>query len=961
MYTKILLLIFFLNTLLFANLNLTYEEKYYLKTHPIITVTNDKEWIPFDYQEKGKPAGYSIDLLSIIEKKLNIKFEYVHANRWNDLVEKFKAGEIDLIHSFYKSNERLKYALFSKSYHNNVSAVFQRKGLDLKTIEDLNGKIVVIPKGYAALEILKQNIDNLEVLEVNTANDALYVLALGQADFFVESATTIAQIINKNGIPNVNLAFFPNFNNQKFDNFAMHFATLKNNPVLLDVIEKAYDSISKEEIKELQEKWFGNIYKKDLNKIPLTQEELDFLAKNPILKVSNEMDFPPFDFAIGNKPFGYSIDLMNLIAQRIGLEVEYINGYKWKQLMAKFQNKEIDIVHTATKNQKREKFALFSDIYFKHKNHFFVQDNAQEIKNLDDLNGKTVAMGKGWAITDFMMANYPKVTVLAVDNNEAILRAVSQNKADVGISSLGSSKYTLKKKMISNVKVSGWFKEYDNQKDNGYRFLVQSNAKPLQSMINKALESITIAEIDQLEKKWFGEIPKNTFHQDLSLDQRFLLQKKKNLSLCINKEWMPYEQVDKSGLYEGISASFMKIVSEKTELPLKIISSNSVKDSISLLENKQCDIIPLFMKTDRSKDKFSFTQPYITQSLVVVTKNDKLFISDIKDLKNKKIVIMKNKILKNFIQSKYPKLLLVEVETPIEGLTKVENNSAYGYIGTPPSITYYIHKESLLDLQISGKLDLNIALSVATRVDDVVYRDIFEKVLKSISDEEKKDIVDSWFRIKYEKTVDYTLVWQILVAVLLLAILFLYWMRKITTANNEKEILLKELKETQSKLQQLAITDKLTSLYNRNKLDDALDLEVHRTIRYKTPLGVILLDIDHFKNVNDTYGHQIGDQVLIEIASIIKSHSRDIDIVGRWGGEEFLIICPQTNLEGTKTVAEKIQKEVENFHFVENIHKTASFGVSEYRKNDQIKDIVSRADKALYLAKNEGRNQVRSL
>ncbi|MGB5867808.1 MAG: transporter substrate-binding domain-containing protein [Arcobacteraceae bacterium] len=958
MYTKILLFILFLNTLLSANFTLTDEEKNYLQSHSTITITNDKAWIPFDYQDdQGKPAGYSIDLLSIIEKKLNIKFEYVHANTWNDLINKFKNGEIDLCQSIYKSNDRLEYAIFSKPYHNNVPAVFQRKGLQLKTIEDLNGKTLVIPKGFVLFEVLKKEIPDLKILEVNTLDEALYSLASNKADFLIESATTIQQTINQNGIPNVSLAFFPNLNDTQFDNFALRFATLKENPVLLSIIQKAYDSIEITEIKKIQEKWFGTVYKNQMNQIALTPQEEDYLAQHPTIKVSNEMDFPPFDFAIGKQPFGYSIDLMNLIAQRIGLNVEYINGYSWKELLLKFKNKEIDMLHTAVKNKEREKFALFSDVYFTHRNYFFIQENGVQIKNMEDLKDKKVALGKGWSITDFIITNYPEVQVVLVENNEEILRAVSENKADVGIASLGSSKYILKKKMIKNVKVSGWVKEYDNQKDNGYRFVLQKNATPLQSMINKALESLTIQDIEELEKKWFGEIPKNTFRQDLQIEERILLEEKTALKICVNKDWMPYEQSDDFGVYEGISANIMKIISQKTELPLEVISSNSIPQTMTLLQEKKCDIVPLLMY-DESKSSLNFTKPYISQPLVIVTRNDELFISNIKDIKNKKVAIIKSDLLKKIINKKYPNLEFVEVNSPLEGLLQVENNSLFGYIGTPPSISYNIQKESLLNLKISGKLDLNVNLSIASGVEEPLLQKILEKALDSIGKDEKNEILNSWYKIKYEKTVDYDLVWKIIFISLIIILVFSYWTRKMTIANKEKEILLKELQDTQAKLKQLAITDKLTSLYNRNKLDDALDSEFHRTIRYKTPFGVILLDIDFFKKVNDTYGHQVGDKVLIEISNIIKLHSRESDVVGRWGGEEFLIICPHTNIEGLKTIAEKIRKEIEDFKFVENIHKTASFGVSEYKKNDQIKDILSRADKALYIAKNDGRNRV---
>ncbi|ADR34622.1 diguanylate cyclase with PAS/PAC sensor [Sulfuricurvum kujiense DSM 16994] len=158
--------------------------------------------------------------------------------------------------------------------------------------------------------------------------------------------------------------------------------------------------------------------------------------------------------------------------------------------------------------------------------------------------------------------------------------------------------------------------------------------------------------------------------------------------------------------------------------------------------------------------------------------------------------------------------------------------------------------------------------------------------------------------------------------------------------------------------EELAITDRLTGLYNRLKLDEVLNYEIAQTSRYDTPLSIIIIDVDHFKNVNDTYGHQTGDMVLKEVAQILRSCSRKSDTSGRWGGEEFLIILPNTNLTGALEAAEKIRTAIENYPFSVVGQKTASLGVSEFLANENEDSFIERADQALYRAKSGGRNQV---
>jgi len=167
-----------------------------------------------------------------------------------------------------------------------------------------------------------------------------------------------------------------------------------------------------------------------------------------------------------------------------------------------------------------------------------------------------------------------------------------------------------------------------------------------------------------------------------------------------------------------------------------------------------------------------------------------------------------------------------------------------------------------------------------------------------------------------------------------------------------------ELAIKNEELHILSITDRLTGIFNRAKLDDQIKNEINRVQRFKTSFGVIILDIDHFKKVNDTYGHQVGDQVLVEFADILGSSVRDTDFVGRWGGEEFLLICPGTDQNGILKLAETLRVIIEKHEFPVVGSKTASFGVAVCRAEDTPKSIIARADKALYSAKESGRNQV---
>ena len=168
-----------------------------------------------------------------------------------------------------------------------------------------------------------------------------------------------------------------------------------------------------------------------------------------------------------------------------------------------------------------------------------------------------------------------------------------------------------------------------------------------------------------------------------------------------------------------------------------------------------------------------------------------------------------------------------------------------------------------------------------------------------------------------------------------------------------------ELKAKELELENLARIDQLTKISNRLYLDEVLLKQYYRFNRYGEICSFILVDIDHFKEVNDTYGHIVGDKILIEFAQLLQKSVRKDDIVGRWGGEEFLIILPHTSLRDAQILAEKLLQRVNSHTFSVVKHKTASFGVATIKKGLTIEECINLADQALYEAKKAGRNCVK--
>jgi diguanylate cyclase (GGDEF)-like protein len=197
--------------------------------------------------------------------------------------------------------------------------------------------------------------------------------------------------------------------------------------------------------------------------------------------------------------------------------------------------------------------------------------------------------------------------------------------------------------------------------------------------------------------------------------------------------------------------------------------------------------------------------------------------------------------------------------------------------------------------------------------------------------------------------------WEYIISIAVFAALSLLYPLFLGRALIERQEKLTE------EIRSLSEIDHLTEMYNRRKITELFDSEYVRYKRYKYPLSIIIVDIDFFKKINDEYGHNQGDITLKEIAAILKTEVRESDHVGRWGGEEFLVICPETDADGAYTLAEKLRKSINEYPFTIVGHRTASFGITTCSDDCTFESMISRADKALYTAKSAGRNNVAQL
>lgn len=687
----------------------------------------------------------------------------------------------------------------------------------------------------------------------------------------------------------------------------------------------------------------------------LTEEEKEFIRTNPVVTIGMMPDFTPFSYYIDEEVVGFEHDMLRLISDTTGLTFDKKID-KWTNIYTSFKNKDVDMITSISYKEYRAPFTYFTRPYYTIPIMIFVKDNFGDYEGLKSLSGKKVGVLKDV----FYIKELEKVEGIKLvyyDNYEDLTKDLVFGKIDALMQNLTNINHLIKKNLYNNITLASELVLPDTERED-LRFGIQPDNTLLSSIIQKALSAITKKEIHALEDKWVGSIKEYPGgHINLSTDEIAYINTK-SIKYCINPSGLPFEGLNEDGEHIGISSDYYSLFEQMLSAKFELVKTDSWNQSVDYIRQRRCDMLALGMETPERKSFLNFTSHYLDVPLVVATRVNVPFINHILDLENEKIGIIKGDAFVKILREKYPSLEIIEVEDIYDGLDQVKNGQLFAYIDTLTSIGYEFQSRYFGELKIAGKLSENLELSIAIRNDDETLLTIFQKAVDSISSERHRKILTKWVPIKYEESMDYSMAWKVIIVISVFIVLMLYWNRKVVKANSLLKLAKKDIEEKNKELHRLASTDNLTSLYNRRQLEVLIATEITKIQAEEQHFCLSILDIDYFKEVNDKHGHQKGDSVLIDIASILKNAIRKTDYVGRYGGEEFILVFPESHLEDIHRAVEEIRLDIAQFDFGVIGQKTASFGLTASRENDTMESMIKRADHALYQAKESGRNKV---
>ncbi|MGL4603198.1 MAG: diguanylate cyclase [Iodobacter sp.] len=437
----------------------------------------------------------------------------------------------------------------------------------------------------------------------------------------------------------------------------------------------------------------------------------------------------------------------------------------------------------------------------------------------------------------------------------------------------------------------------------------------------------------------------HAFAIELSAAEKQAVRQLGTIFFCVDPDWPPFEMLDQQGRYTGIAADLLALVARRTGLNLKLRAtpdwSASVKDS----KAGRCPLLSFINQTPSREQWLLFTEPLLTDDNVLISRTDFPYITDLASLTETTVALPEGTALEERLRHDFPQLKIVLTQSEKQALQLVSDRKVDITIRSLIMAADTIKHEGWFNLKISGQATgYTNQFKIGVSKDQPILRDILNKGIASITPAERRQIVDDHISINVTRGVDYSLLIKSAIIFIVILLSNLFWIAKLRRANKQLKI--------------SSQTDALTGLFNRRHFDTIFDREIARARRFSHPLSVVLMDVDFFKKINDELGHLMGDQILIEVAQLIRQQIRGIDTACRWGGEEFLVICPETNAEQAALLAERILQAIRSHAFSSQRPLTLSAGVACLHQDEAEDALLHRADEALYQSKHGGRNQI---
>ncbi|MEP1214274.1 MAG: transporter substrate-binding domain-containing protein [Marinobacter sp.] len=917
---------------------------------------------PYSNIEGRVPAGFSIDVLREVAQHAGLTLEF-RAGTWPEIFGAFLRGDIDVIDGISYREERARNIQFTEPYHIRQTYVMHDPAnplADISTPEALaTARIGVVGDIYYRDALVNAGV---ELNTYDSIPSLVRALAFGWVDGIVGPGLTLEYYANEAGFRFLEIAGPAPLGGLARED--LRLGVLNGNDELFNVISEGLKAVPADRITELFERWkeYGGASIAEPKGFSLSDAHQRYISEIGPVRVGFMRDYAPFSFQDSGTLQGLTIDVMNRVSDLTGVHIVPVVG-QWSDLYPMFLAGDIDVMTNMSKTAERLAYTRFTRPYHIIPNVAFTLDEGLKFGAAEDLEGLKVALGSGIYYESTFREELGD-NVFSFTSQRAMFQALAEGSVDVALAALPNGNYWVRELGIAGVTIAGEI-ELGEVSGEDLRFGVRPALEPLASLMDAALAAISPTEMRTIENRWLGasarRMPEPVEEVAFTAAEKaWLEQRGRQLTFCANPDWLPLEGLDESGRHQGLAADTFRLFADRSGIEFVPLPVNSWPESVRAAKNRACDMFSMAMETPERRDFMDFTSPYAEIPGVLVGRIEAPFIDTLDDMGDRPVGVGEGYAFVELLRTRNPDLNLVEVANEKEGMRKVQQRELAALLSSLATASYHIQEQALADLKVIGKVAVNWAPAVATRNDEPILADIMQKLVDSLTKQERQTIERQWNSLGLQPETDYALAAQLTAIALVILGLLFYWNRKLGRLNSE-------LASANARLAHLSVTDDLTQIGNRTYFDTEFNKSFHWCQRHEEGFAVAMVDADHFKNINDSYGHAAGDQCLQTLADIMREHfRRDTDRLTRFGGEEFVIFTSFNDLEELIARLESFRDALARARIRyqgESLRFTVSIGLATGipGKDSSAAEFLRTADHALYSAKQNGRNRLETL
>lgn len=897
---------------------------------------------PYQFiNDKGQAEGILIDFWVLWGQKLGLKINFKPVNEIS-LSSALEQKRIDFHAGVSKEHFNFKHVqqLLSHSHvlmRNNFFIRVNRTYSSVNTMADLLPFSIGVLANSSHYQYLKRYFPELTVRQYSS-EESLFQAALDK------------KIIAFSGIDKYSYApeyskkitaLFPQ--HKRIHYFEINYRTVvkSTNLALLRYIEQGVKEISEQEKSSIKEKWLGSPKNKS----------------NIVLSYS-EQSFPYIHLSSKGKTEGFLAELWQLWSEYTGVMVDFIRTSEI-DAKDKLRNTQVD-VHIDFLNQPVDKQILKRNFQLYKRNiKLFVSTKLKNVAQVYDVKNKKIAAISNSAYKEILQEKYPDINFIFYQSLNHIIDAAQVGEIDGFI---GDDEKLMR--LIEDAKLS---RDFYPLSINIYQpiisTIISQKNLTLNHMILDGFASIPASRLIELEKKWLTHRQTYYFQQQaersaLSTQNKQWLLEHPVIRVGMLNNWSPMEFVNEANELAGINSDFFDLIELKLGSNFIKVPFNSWPELMSALKDKKIDMVASASYSDEREKLFNFTKPYWSMPWALMhplALGNKVKLSD---FNGKYVAVLEGIQIADILRVKYPKIKLIEVSNLEDAYILLQEGKVKALIANLASSSELLKRESFISMGLSI-LD-NFALQeerIVMRKDWSELTDIMNHILDSITTIKKQEIYDKWFSIEvstgFEKNVVIKVAIQVGVFTIIVIAIIIFWNRRLYLEIRQRKLL-------ESQMKHMATHDELTGLANRSLLTERINTSISFHQRQKLTLAVLFIDLDGFKHVNDNYGHDVGDELLVQLSQRLKDCVRESDTVARFGGDEFVLLL--TGLHDKKEsafIAEKVLKVIRRPVTLSaaTVAVSCSIGIAAFPDDGTSDtDLLKIADTLMYRVKAHGKN-----